>query len=268
MSAKKRDPITDTLPFSPSYHPDLCSVCLGVGFTVDRSEARYGELHACTSCNKQQSALLSRCWTVSTMEANVAAPPSIVSFIPHSPDSTAVAAAIKAFVRKPSGWITFWGSTGTGKSHITEALARHFLGTGMPCVFINATALWEYLGAVERGEHERVDYAERFRYLCDLPALIVDEINVEKSTDFVHKTRRSLFDHRYRAALDGKSVTVLASNDEPSTWADEKVGDRALDDNFVVVHTGTVSYQANEEGSSMSEPVKVKRTRKVKGEAA
>jgi hypothetical protein len=103
--------------------------------------------------------------------------------------------------------------------------------------------LWEYLGGVERGKHDDIDYAERFKWLRDLPALVIDELNVEKSSEFVFRTRRSLLDWRYRAALDGRSITVLASNDAPEAWQDSAIADRALDGRFVAVDTGKTSYR-------------------------
>lgn len=240
---EKREPILDRLPWSDDYGPHICARCRGVGWLVKDNGTNYPELVACTSCDKAVTAEVARCWTASSMKADVPNAPSLRTFEPHNDVAAAVAQAASSFIRERSGWLTLYGAPGTGKSHIAEAIARYFLTTKVPCLFTSSVNLWEYLGGVGRGEHDTVDYAERFRWVRDLPALVIDEMNVEKSTEFVFKTRRSLLDYRYRAALDGRSVTVIASNDDPATWQDAAIGDRAMDTRFALVDTGTLSYR-------------------------
>jgi DNA replication protein DnaC len=210
---------------------------------VDRSEPRYGQLVACDGCDRATKQTIARCWSVSSMDIAAPNPPSLVTLEPYTPEADTAIEAISAFIRERFGWLTLTGGSGTGKSHALESIARYFLVTGLPCVYIASLHLWEYLGGVARGEHDQTDYAERFRWLAALPALVIDELNVESATPFVFKTRRALLDARYRGALAGESVTVLASNDEPGRWQDGAVADRALDTRFVAVHTGTKSYR-------------------------
>jgi DNA replication protein DnaC len=242
-SPRERKPIIDALEWSDTYHPDLCKRCNGTGWMVRRDEERYGELVKCESCDVAKAQTIARCWKVSSMYAHTAKPPTITGFEPYTPEADVVLKAVNKFVRQPFGWFTLHGGSGTGKSHMTEAIARYFLTTNIACVFISSGYLWEYLGGVGRGEHDAVDYAERYRWICELPALVIDELNVEKSTEFVFKTRRNLLDARYRAAFDGRGVTVLASNDAPGSWQDAAIGDRALDTRFVAICTGSVSYR-------------------------
>lgn len=240
---RERKPIIDALPWSPDFGPHVCIRCYGAGFMVNRDERNYGQLIPCDGCEKVKTARLPRCWKVSGMNITVPNPPRFNTFEPYTDEAKAVISAVATFLRNPSGWLTLHGSSGTGKSHTLEAIARYFLTTNVPCVYITSTNLWEYLGGVARGEHEAVDYAEHYRWIVDLPALVIDEMNLERSSDFVFKTRRGLLDARYRAALNGQSVTVLASNDAPATWQDAAVGDRALDSRFVAIHSGTKSYR-------------------------
>lgn len=241
--ARERKPILDRLPWSDDYGPHLCARCRGVGWLVKHNSTNYPELIACDACDTSQVANVARCWKVSSMKADTANPPSIDTFKPHTEAAAAVHRAASTFIRERFGWFTLYGAPGTGKSHVTESIARYLLTTKVPCLYTTSVNLWEYLGGVGRGEHDQVDYAERYRWVSELPALVIDEMNVEKSTEFVFKTRRSLLDTRYRAALDGRGVTVLASNDAPGAWQDAAIGDRALDTRFVAIDTGTVSYR-------------------------
>lgn len=242
-SRPERRPILDALPWSPDFGPHICERCYGAGWMVDRSGDGGRQLVACTTCDKAKGRMITRCWKVGSMNIADPRPPTLAGFEPYTPEAGEVIAAVGAFIRSRFGWLTLYGGTGTGKSHALEAIARYLLVTNVPTVYITSTALWEYLGGVARGEHDDVDYAERFRWFCELPGLAIDELNLEKSTDFVFRTRRSLLDHRYRAALAGQSVTVLASNDAPAVWSDSAVADRALDTRFVSVFTGTKSYR-------------------------
>lgn len=239
----ERKPILDALPWSADFGPHICARCYGAGWMVDRSGDGGGQLVACTSCDKIAGRLIARCWRVGSMNIADPNPPTLPGFTAYTPEAGDVIAAGAAFLRERFGWLTLHGGTGTGKSHAVEAIARYLLATNVPTVYITSTALWEYLGGVPRGEHDDVDYAERFRWFCELPGLAIDELNLEKSTDFVFKTRRNLLNQRYRAGMQGQSVTVLASNDAPDRWQDSAVADRALDSRFMSVFTGTKSYR-------------------------
>jgi DNA replication protein DnaC len=240
---RERKPIIDALPWSPDFGPHICPRCNGAGWLVSRDEGNYGELHLCENCDKATTQSIARCWKVSSMHITDGKPPKLNTFEPYTPEAEQVLAAMKAFIARPFGWLTLYGGTGTGKSHALEAIARYLLTTKVPTVYITSTHLFEYLGGVVRGEHEDVDYGERFRWVSEVPGLVIDELNLEKSTDFVFRTRRSLLDARYRSGLNSQTVTVIASNDAPSVWSDSAVADRALDTRFVAVHSGTKSYR-------------------------
>jgi hypothetical protein len=245
---RERKPILNALPWSPGFGPHICPRCYGAGFMVDRSEASYGQLMACDGCDRASRQTIARCWAVSSMEVSDARPRVMRGLEAYTEEAGSVIAAVGAFVRDRSGWLTLTGGSGTGKSHALEAMARYFLDSGTPCVYIASVYLWEYLGGVARGEHDQADYGERFRWICGLPALMLDELNVETATPFILKTRRALLAHRYRAALNGESVTVLASNDAPERWQDGAIADRALDSRFRHVFTGTRSYRQVKRG--------------------
>lgn len=240
---RTRTPVVERLEWPDDYGPQICASCYGAGWMVDH--ARGGELVMCENCDKAANAKIARCWKVGSLKADAPKVPSIATFEPHNATAEAVLKAVGRFIRQPHGWLTLYGTPGTGKSHMAESITRYFLTTKVPALYTTSVNLWEYLGGVARGEHDATDYAERYRWVSDLPVLVIDELNVEKSTDFVFRTRRSLLDHRYRVATGGigVGVTVLVSNDPPANWQDAAIGDRALDTRFVAIDTGTTSYR-------------------------
>ncbi len=101
------------------------------------------------------------------------------------------------------------GNTGTGKSHLAQALGHAAARQGHEVLFITQTDLMKSLRTAEAmGTYER-----RFKYLSKVPLLIID--------DFALKPLRSPEDENFHdlvAERYERTATILTSNLDFSEW--------------------------------------------------
>ncbi len=245
--------------FSADWGPHICPSCYGAGwmrYDVPVGDPNFGRVIACGTCGQADQRALKRAWELSTLlDPNAPNPPSFKTFVSHDAASAAMFQAAMRFASEPRGWLTIHGAGtgrmergsgrwGAGKSHLGEAIARTLLNRKVPTLYLNATQLYEYLGAVRRDDGDDTDYSGRLRYVQEVPVLIVDEVNRENDTAGVNKVRLALFDQRYRQATQGSGgATVLLSNDDPAAWLDPALASRAYDARFVQIKATPVDYR-------------------------
>ena len=235
-------PILDRLPWTPEYGPHICPQCYGAGWAVNRTGN--SDLFKCGACSVVDNHRIASCWTIGGLNIQDANPPTFGSFTPRDTASIALAQAARRFVKTPHGWLTMYGTTGGGKTHLAEAITRALLAKRVPALFMKSAHLWEYLGATYRNEGDDIDYPSRQRWVADVTVLVIDELNVESSSETVFKLRRMLLDHRYHnATVNQSGMTVLVSNDAPATWKDGAIADRATDTRFVCIECSKTSYR-------------------------
>lgn len=232
--------LLEVAPWTSDFGPHLCARCYGAGWM---RQGAGGALVSCRTCDRALSATIARCWKVGSLWVGDPNPPTMAHAVPYTPEADQVIEAVKVLVKQGSGFLALHGRTGTGKSHASEAIARHMLNIKRPALFITAHELFEYLGAVERHDGDEADYSERFRWVAALPGLVIDELNLETNSTFVSRIRRMLLDARWRQALAGQTLTVLASNDSPDKWPDGAIGDRIMKAPVMCIFTGTKSYR-------------------------
>lgn len=266
--------VTDAYPLPTAEtrlvkdHPaETCAQCDGTGWVrlvvaVDHPD--FGKARNCPACHGADRALFQRIWTVSELDPDDAAAPDLPSFLAHDKAAERMVSAAQAFVDDPAGWLTFHGNGngsdakdgrgqrlgrgdgrwGSGKSHLGEAIARALLARTVPALYITATRLLQYAGAVWRDGDEDIDYDRRVAWLIGLPVLIVDEVNKESKSDATERLRLQIFDARYVAAMRERGgATVLLSNDRPSRWMDPALASRAMESRFRRVEVTNVDFR-------------------------
>lgn len=243
---RERKPIVQRLPWSPAYGPHICPACYGAGWMRDTKDT--GRLEQCVTCNtvdqQQINRQLTMCWDIGKIKPDT---PNPLGFDTFPQTDAAAAASLRAayeFARLAQGFFTLHGTYGGGKSGLGEAVTRSLLHRRRPCLFINASNLFEYLGAVQRTDTDDTDYAGRMTWCVSLSVLVIDELNMEGNSKAVADLRRSLIDARYRRALDGeRSATMLISNTTPDNWHDQAVASRAQDSRFTCLESTTVDFR-------------------------
>lgn len=101
------------------------------------------------------------------------------------------------------GGILFYGSVGTGKTYATACICNHLMNNGKTVLVMN---LGLYLLKIKRewaeAENDVLNYVKN----CDL--LVIDDLGVEKISEFVLEKVFTLIDTRYRS---GKPMLITSN---------------------------------------------------------
>lgn len=96
--------------------------------------------------------------------------------------------------RKDSMGLVFWGSTGTGKSFLAGCIANALLDKGIKVLITNFPRLLNRLTDLNSGDRNAyIDSFQRF------PLLIIDDLGVERNSEFSREQVYNIIDSRYRS---------------------------------------------------------------------
>ena len=138
----------------------------------------------------------------------------------------------KQFVRhwdefkKDSMGLLLWGPVGTGKSFIAGCIANALLDQGVPVMMTNFARLLNKLTDMYAGD--RNAYIDSFN---SFPLLIIDDLGVERNSEFAREQVFSVIDSRYRSQLPMIVTTNLTPEQmrNPEDLARERIYDRVLE---------------------------------------
>ena len=112
----------------------------------------------------------------------------------------------KNFAADPDGWLTLFGDTGVGKTHLAVAIAGERMKTGQPVFFAFVPELMDYLRYTFTPE-SRVTYDSVFDEVKNTPMLILDDLGSEQSSPWANEKLYQIIVHRHNARLP----TVISS---------------------------------------------------------
>lgn len=110
--------------------------------------------------------------------------------------------------------LLFYGPVGTGKTFLTNCIARELLDSGHSVIYFTAFQLFEHFSVSGSGETE--EFLQRHEALLDSDLLILDDIGTEMANTF---TVSKLFQVLNERALRRKS-TILSTNLSPRDFRD------------------------------------------------
>jgi DNA replication protein DnaC len=114
-------------------------------------------------------------------------------------------------------WLTLSGGRDLGKSHLAIAVCREWLSRGQPAKLVFVPALLDWLREVMDKPADQL--ADRMRILCQVPLLVMDDLGVQRPTDWAKERLITIVDYRYQNALPlmvttNNSVEALPGDDD------------------------------------------------------
>lgn len=128
--------------------------------------------------------------------------------------------------RKSSMGLLLWGNVGTGKSFIVGCIANALLDKGVPVMMTNFARLLNKLTDMYSGD--RNAYINSFN---SFPLLIIDDLGVERNSEFAREQVFNIIDSRYRSQLPMIVTTNLTVDElkNPADLARARIYDRVLE---------------------------------------
>ena len=128
--------------------------------------------------------------------------------------------------RKSSMGLLLWGNVGTGKSFIAGCIANALLDQGVPVMMTTFARLLNKLTDMYSGD--RNAYINSFN---SFPLLIIDDLGVERNSEFAREQVFNIIDSRYRSQLPMIVTTNLTVDElkNPADLARARIYDRVLE---------------------------------------
>ena len=128
--------------------------------------------------------------------------------------------------RNTSTGLILWGNVGTGKSFIAGCIANALLDKGVPVIMTNFARLLNKLTDMYAGD--RNAYTDSFKRY---PLMIIDDLGVERNSEFAREQVFSVIDSRYRSELPMIVTTNLTLEElqHPEDLSRSRIYDRILE---------------------------------------
>ncbi len=112
----------------------------------------------------------------------------------------------KAYAEFPHGWLTLFGETGVGKTHLAVAIAAERIKAGNPVFFAFVPELLDYLRHTFSPD-SKITYDRLFDEVKGVELLVLDDLGQEHSSPWAEEKLYQIIVHRHNARLP----TVITS---------------------------------------------------------
>lgn len=162
------------------------------------------------------------------------------TFVVDDGEQPDITRAMKAYVsnfqdfRKDGKGLFLYGPVGTGKSFFAACVVNALIDEGKPCLMTNFSRLTNVINSTWEGKQEYIDSLSRFALIA------IDDLGVERDTEFMNESVTTIIDCLYRA----KVPVIITSNYAPKQLTDEgeirrrRVYDRLLERCHPIAVTG------------------------------
>ena len=134
--------------------------------------------------------------------------------------------AALAYAEHPSGWLTFTGPNGSGKTHLAAAIANHCIENGRPVFFVHVPNLLDDLRATYAPTSE-MSYSELFDQVNDAPLLVLDGLGTQSPTPWAQEKLQQIFNRRANAEFP-TVITTAADLSEIDPYIVSRMTDTDL----------------------------------------
>lgn len=114
-------------------------------------------------------------------------------------------------LRKEGKGLLLYGNVGTGKSFYAACIVNDLIDKGYPCLLTNFSRLSNKISSMWEGKQEYIDS------LCRYALIAIDDLGVERDTEFMNEQVTTIIDSFYRA----KVPMIITSNYTPKQLTEE-----------------------------------------------
>ena len=135
---------------------------------------------------------------------------------PSSSQRASLEAAFKAaknFAADPDGWLSLFGDTGVGKTHLAVAIAVERVKKGHQVFFTFVPELLDYLRYTYTPD-SRVTYDSVFDEVKNTSLLILDDLGQERSSPWAYEKLYQIIVHRHNGRLPTVLTTLVDFSEE------------------------------------------------------
>jgi DNA replication protein DnaC len=119
----------------------------------------------------------------------------------------------KNYAADPDGWLTIFGETGVGKTHLAVAIASERMRQGQPVFFAFVPELLDYLRYTFTPE-SRVTYDRIFDEIKNTALLILDDLGQENSSPWAYEKLYQIIVHRHNTRLPTVITSMVDFSEE------------------------------------------------------
>lgn len=145
-------------------------------------------------------------------------------------------------IRKTGQSFMMLGTVGTGKTHLSIGVALEVMRNGNSAVFSSASKIFRAIkDTYHKGSHQKESEVMAIYTQCDL--LIIDEVGVQRGSDFEKETFFDVINERY----ENMRPTIILSNltiEEIKVFLGERVFDRLRENGGKAFLLDWPSYRA------------------------
>jgi hypothetical protein len=147
---------------------------------------------------------------------------------------------------KRHGWLYIGGQHGLAKTCILKACVAISLRNGREAAYVTMAQIFDDLRAGIRSDDPRDGSDARLDWWMNVPILAIDEFNKFNVTEYAQERQFMLMNQRYESALQHQTITLMASNVQP-TILPSYLRDRICDGRFEVLWLRGDSYRTEME---------------------
>jgi len=209
--------------------PD-CPICYGLGFyrvDCEINDPQFGKLMDCPCVdpfvlNGKECGInekdYQKCWK---------------NIVPINNIQDAVS-KLRKVQKAGSGWVYIYGSYGLGKSTLLQTMVAECIRSKRKAKYTSMAMILDDIRSTFSYQNPIGEFERKMDYYYNVDVLCIDEFNRVNRTEFADEKIHAIMDNRYRSAINGDSITVIASNIQPNEY-DPAISDRIYDNRFFIV---------------------------------
>lgn len=208
-----------------------CPICFGIGYyrvDCEITNPQFGKLLPCPSVNPYKlfgkecgisEKDYQKCWNNIVPINNIQGAVSILRKVQAA----------------GSGWVYIYGSYGLGKSTLLQTMVAECIREKKKAKYISMAMILDDIRSTFSTQNPTGEFERKMDYYYNVDVLCIDEFNRVNRTEFADEKIHAIMDSRYRSAIKGDSITVIASNVHPNEY-DPAISDRIHDNRFEIVN--------------------------------